>query len=139
MSATTIVLIAALVIGAVIGIYALLAPRRRAKERESVEAATPREDLRVDTAWNERTEADFGSLPEAARCDMIFAVSALDDDRSAQLLEHALADPSETVALAAARALKERGRSDAVDEYLARNPGERTERIAHTLSLLAPP
>ncbi|HKE35967.1 MAG TPA: hypothetical protein VKB39_00955 [Candidatus Baltobacteraceae bacterium] len=137
MSALTIVIVA-LVVGALIGIFALLAPRRSAKERERVETK-PREDLRVDTAWNDATEADFGSLPEAARCDMIFAVSALDDDRSAQLLEHALDDPSETVALAAARALKERGRSDAVDEYLARNPGERAERIAHTLSLLAPP
>lgn len=137
MSAITIV-VAALVIGALIGIFALLAPRRRVTERERVEAK-PREDIHVDTAWNQGTEADFGSLPEAARCDMIFAVSALDDERSAQLLEHALGDPSETVALAAARALKERGRSDAVDEYLAAHPGERADRIAHTLSLLAPP
>ena len=136
MGPVAIALIAAFVIGAAIGIYALLAPRRKA-ERESVEA--PRKELQVDTAWNAQTEAEFGSLPEAARCDMIFAVSALDDDRSAQLLEHALDDPSETVALAAARALKERGRSDAVDDYLARHPGERAERIAHTLSLLAPP
>lgn len=136
MGAITIALLVAFVIGAAVGIYALVAPRRNA-EPERVEAR--RADLQVETAFNESTAAEFGSLPEAARCDMIFAVSALDDDRSAQLLEHALSDPSETVALAAARALKERGRSDAVDEYLACHPGERAERIAHTLSLLAPP
>lgn len=136
MNAIAIALVLAFVIGAALGIYALFAPRRRAVH-EHVEA--PRNDMSVDTAWNEATAADFGSLPEAARCDMIFAVSALDDERSAQLLEHALSDPSETVALAAARALKERGRSDEVDAYLARHPGERAERIASTLSLLAPP
>lgn len=136
MGPVAIALIAAFAIGVVLGIYALFAPRRKA-ERESVEAA--RKDLRVDTGFNETTEIEFGSLPEAARCDMIFAASSLDDERSAHLLEHALNDPSETVALAAARALKERGHSDAVDAYLARNPGERAERIAHTLSLLAPP
>jgi HEAT repeat protein len=136
MGPVAIALIVAFVIGAAVGVYALLAPRRKA-EHETVEAQ--RQELRVDTAWNATTAAEFGSLPEAARCDMIFAVSALDDERSSQLLEHALDDPSETVALAAARALKERGRSDAVDAYLARNPGDRAERIAHTLSLLAPP
>ena len=136
MSPIAIALIVAFVIGAAVGVYALLAPRRKT-ERERVEES--RNGLSVDTAWNEATAAEFGSLPEAARCDMIFAVSALDDDRSAELLEHALNDPSETVALAAARALKERGRSDAVDAYLARHPGERADRIAHTLSLLAPP
>ena len=137
MSAIAIVLIVAFAIGAALGIYALVAPRKARVERERTEP--PREDLHVDTRFNAATQAEFGSLSEAARCDMIFAVSALDDERSAQLLEHALDDPSETVALAAARALKERGRSEAVDAYLARHPGERAERIAHTLSLLAPP
>lgn len=136
MGTIAIVLIAAFVIGAAIGIYALVAPRR-SKERQPVQVLP--KDLRVDTGFNEATQAEFGSLSESARCDMIFAVSALDDERSALLLEHALNDPSETVALAAARALKERGRSAAVDEYLARHPGERAERIARTLSLLAPP
>ncbi len=136
MGPIAIALIVAFAIGAVLGIYALLAPRRNA-EKAPVEV--PRQDLRVDTAWNAATQAEFDSLPEAARCDMIFAVSALEDERSAQLLEHALSDPSEAVALAAARALKERGSSETVDAYLARHPGERAERIAHTLSLLAPP
>jgi hypothetical protein len=137
MSAIAIALIVAFAIGAALGIYALVAPRKARVERELAE--TPREDVHVDTGFNTATAAEFDSLLEAARCDMIFGVSALDDERSAQLLEHALDDPSETVALAAARALKERGRSDAVDAYLARHPGERAERIAHTLSLLAPP
>ena len=138
MSAIAIALIVAFGIGAALGIYALVAPRKARVERERAEPPA-REDVRVDTGFNTATAAEFDSLPEAGRCDMIFAVSALDDDRSAQLLEHALDDPSETVALAAARALKERGRSDAVDAHLARHPGERAERIAHTLSLLAPP
>lgn len=136
MGPIAIALIVAFAIGAALGVYALFAPRRNA-ERAPVEV--PRTDLRVDTAFNAATQAEFDSLPEAARCDMIFAVSALEDDRSAQLLEHALDDSSETVALAAARALKERGRSDTVDAYLGRHPGERAERIARTLSLLAPP
>jgi hypothetical protein len=137
MGAITIALLVAFVIGAVLGVYALLAPRRNA-EPQPVEA--PRPELHVETAvWGEAAAAEFDALAEPARCDMIFAVSALDDQRSAQLLEHALDDTSETVALAAARALRERGRTDAVDEYLARHPGQRADRIAHTLSLLAPP
>ena len=136
MGPIAIALIVAFVLGAAVGLYALFAPRRKA-EHEAVEAARP--ELRADTAWNATTAAEFGSLSEAARCDMIFAVATLDDERSLQLLEHAMDDSSETVALAAARALKERGQSDAVDAYLASHPGERAERIAHTLSLLAPP
>ena len=136
MGPIAIALILAFAIGAALGIYALLAPRRNA-QRALVEV--PRQDLSVDTAWNAATQAEFDSLPEAARCDMIFAVSALEDERSAQLLEHALSDSSETVALAAARGLRERGCSETVDAYLARHPGERAERITRTLSLLAPP
>jgi len=106
MGPIAIALIVAFILGAAVGLYALFAPRRKA-EHEAVEA--PRPELRADTAWNASTAAEFGSLPEAARCDMIFAVATLDDERSLQLLEHAMEDPSETVALAAARALKERG------------------------------
>jgi hypothetical protein len=136
MNAIAIALIVAFAIGVVLGAYALLAPRRRAQHEP---AETPRNERHVETSWNEANAAEFDSLAEAARCDMIFAVTTLDDERSAQLLVHALDDPSETVALAAARGLKERGLSDAVDEYLGRHPGERAERIAHTLALLAPP
>ena len=41
---------------------------------------------------------------------MIFAVAALDDDASQHLLEHALGDPAEAVATAAAHALITHGR-----------------------------
>jgi hypothetical protein len=84
------------------------------------------------------TVSAFATLAEPSRCDMIFAASALDDDGSARLLRFALDDPSETVTLAAARALVGRGLARAVDEYVARHPGERTERISRALSLVAP-
>jgi hypothetical protein len=135
MDPVVVALIVVFVIGAAVGVYAFLSPRRRA-ERER--AAAPRPEVRVDTSWSEATAAEFSTLSEAARCDMIFAVTALDDERSVRLLRHALADPSEAVALAAARALSERGLAASVDEYLARHPGERADRIARTLALLVP-
>jgi hypothetical protein len=82
--------------------------------------------------------SEFAALPEPARCDMIFAAAALDGDDSATLLRFALDDPSEAVALAAARALLGRGNAQAVDEYLERHPGDRTERISRVLSLVNP-
>lgn len=134
MSPVVVALVVVIIVGGAIAIYAFLAPRRRAQ----VQTAEERPDERVQTGWNDTTALEFSTLPETARCDMIFAVTSLDDDRSAKLLRHALDDPSETVALAAARALSERGLGAAVDEYLARHPGERAERIAQTLSLLTP-
>jgi hypothetical protein len=128
-------LLVVLVLGAGVALYAFLAPRRRAQRQTSAPERSP---LQVETEWNDATAQEFATLTEPARCDMIFAVAALDDRRSAQLLEFALGDPSEAVAVAAARALTARGRSGAVDAYLERHPGERAERIAHTLALLAP-
>jgi hypothetical protein len=135
MGPVVIALIVVFAIGAAVAIYAFVAPRRRA-ETQPVE--NERKDLSVQTAWSDTAAIDFNSLTEAARCDMIFAVTSLDDDRSASLLVHALDDPSETVALAAARALSERGLGASVEAYLARHPGERTERLSRTLDLFAP-
>jgi hypothetical protein len=70
---------------------------------------------------------------------MVFAVAALDDDRSQRLLEHALNDPAEAVALAAAHVLISSGRQSVVHTFLAENPGRRADRIAQTLSLLDSP
>lgn len=67
---------------------------------------------------------------------MIFAVAALDDDASQHLLEHALGDPAEAVATAAAHALITHGHASVVEGFLAAHPGERADRIAATLALL---
>jgi len=80
---------------------------------------------------------ELGALSEAERCDFVFAVAALDDEASREILQRALDDPSEPVALAAACTLKRTGRSSTVDRFLASRPGERARRIRETLELLA--
>ena len=134
-----LVVVLALVGIAIVG-YAMFAPRRRASEKVPVRVAEAvvREPLRTDTQWTHAAGEEFSGLAESARCDMVFAVAALDDDRSQQLLEHALDDPSEAVGLAAAHVLAGRGQTAVVERYLAGHPGERAERIAHALALLAP-
>jgi len=122
------------VLGAALGLYAFFAPRRKASRL----VAAPPEPLQTQTGWTNAAGAEFSGLPESARCDMIFAVAALDDDRSRQLLEHALGDPSEAVALAAAHALATRSCTAVVDRYLDAHPGARSQRIAETLALLRP-
>ncbi|MBV8118214.1 MAG: hypothetical protein JOZ01_09560 [Candidatus Eremiobacteraeota bacterium] len=86
--------------------------------------------------WTAQAGEEFASLPEAARCDLVFALSDLDDDRAQRVLVQALNDPSETVALAAAHALKRRGCADVVQRYAADHPGERAQRMLDTLALL---
>jgi len=83
------------------------------------------------------TASEFAALPEPARCDMIFAAASLEDEDSAKLLQFALDDPSEAVTLAAARGLLGRGLAQSVDDYLQRHPGDRTERISRTLTLIS--
>jgi hypothetical protein len=126
------ILIAVLILGALIGAYAIFAPRRKAEHVHESRSAP----LSAPTGWTSAAGDDFAGLSESARCDMIFAVAALDDDASVSLLEHALADPAEPVALAAAHALASHGRTGAVESFLAANPGERADRIAATLALL---
>jgi hypothetical protein len=87
-------------------------------------------------AWAGMAGSEFASLDDAARCDLIFAVAALDDERSLGLLHEALDDPCESVALAAAHALDRQGRRNALESYLEAHPGERARRIASTLALL---
>jgi len=134
-SAITVALLVVLAIGVAVGVYALAAPRRR---RETMRGDGKRESLRFEAAWNDGTAAEFARLPEPERCEMIFAVASLEDERSARLLEYALGDPSEAVALAAARGLSERGLASTVDAYLENHPGKRADSIARTLALLAP-
>jgi hypothetical protein len=130
-----LIAIAAVVVlvgGAVLGLYAWIAPRRT-RETARVHAGA---QLQATTDWTNEAGAEFGGLSESARCDLVFAVAALEDDRSQHLLEHALSDPAEPVALAAAHALASHGRRGVVDSYLAEHPGERADRIAQALSLL---
>ena len=115
---------AAALVAAAIAVVAL----RNARRAQFVSAA----------GWTDAAGSEFSGLSESARCDLAFALGALDDARSQQLLERALDDPSEPVALAAAHALMRRGSRTRVDDYLAGHPGERTSRIATVLALLTP-
>jgi hypothetical protein len=134
----TIAIAVLFVVGVLLGGYALIAPRRRSRETfvpDDVESRS----LRATTDWANEAGQEFADLPEPARCELVFAVAALYDDRATHLLEFALCDPSETVALAAAHALAISGRASIVERVLADHPGERAERIAGTLSLLIEP
>lgn len=131
----TTAIILVIIVGALIGAYAFMAPRRA----ERVRAQQSGEPMRATTDWTNEAGDEFAGLSESARCDLIFAVAALEDERSQQLLEHALNDPSEAVALAAAHVLISSGRQSVVQTFLARNPGRRADRIAQTLSLLDSP
>jgi hypothetical protein len=126
------IVIGIIVVAALAAAYAIFAPRRtvqHVREPEHAMLATP-------TGFTDAAGDEFARLSESARCDMIFAAAGLDDDASRGLLEHALADPAEPVATAAAHALVTHGRSAAVERFLAANPGERADRIAATLALL---
>jgi len=135
MTALFIFLLVVLVVGAAIGAYALLAPRKV----ETGPVAQPErvvEPLRVSDGWTSEAGEEFAGLSEAARCDMVFAVADLDDERSRGLLVHALDDPSETVALAAGHALMNAGRTEEVKAYVSRHPGTRAQTLVETLALL---
>lgn len=120
-------------VGAAIGLYAWRAPRAVPVRSEPQRTIPP---FKPNLSWTAEAGEEFAGLSESARCDLIFAVSDLNDERSARLLEHALDDPSDAVALAAAHALARRGATDAVGEYARRHPGERADRILSTLALL---
>jgi hypothetical protein len=124
--------------GIALGIYAVVAPRPEVVEPtllDQVEAAP----THATTDWTNEAGQEFAGLSESARCDLVFAVAALEDERSTHLLEIALQDPSEAVSLAAAHVLAGSGRSSTVERFLAQHPGERAERIVSTLSLLVVP
>jgi hypothetical protein len=115
-----------------VGLYAWRAPRRVAEAKMARDGAP----LQATTAWTNEAGEEFAGLSEAARCDLIFAVAALEDERSQNLLEYALNDPAEPVSLAAAHALAGHGRRGLVDAYLSNHPGARADRIAQALALL---
>ncbi|HVS45077.1 MAG TPA: hypothetical protein VMS32_00220, partial [Verrucomicrobiae bacterium] len=82
---------------------------------------------------------DFDGLSDSARCDLVFAMAALDDERSRRLLEAALDDRSEAVAMAAAHALAIGGRLEVVRAYASRVPGPRSQQLLETVALLGNP
>ena len=135
MSIVVAIVVALFVFGAVLVAYALLAPRRAPEVVPVREAPAP---LQTTTDWTSEAGDEFAGLSESARCDLVFAVGTLDDERSRSLLEHALSDPAEAVALAAAHALESSGRGSIVEGFLKAHPGERADRIAATLALLRP-
>jgi hypothetical protein len=133
MSHLAILLLGFFALGAAIALYAWLAPQKR------VPPPTARPDpapWQATTDWTAQAGDEFLGLSEAARCDLVFAVSDLQDERSEQLLVHALDDPSDAVALAAAHSLAARGRVALVSEYAQTYPGQRAERLLDTLALL---
>ena len=131
------ILIVAFIVGAALGAYAIFAPKKVASA--DVSQAEPREldDATEGALWAHEAASEFAALSEAARCDMIFAVAAIDDERSHRLLVHALDDASNTVALAAAHALARAGRLDDVHSSAQAHDGPRSEELMQLLSLLA--
>ncbi len=127
-STTTTVAILALSLLALLGVVLALVFSRRNQERPNAAATQP---------WAEAAGAEFAALTEAERCDLVFALAAVDDEPSRTILERALGDPSEAVCLAAARALAKLGRNGALERYFNAHPGERTRRVANALELFA--
>lgn len=145
MSIVAVVLIVIFVAGIALGVYALRAPRVAVPTPAPPPVHPPAYDEETTgepetwtatTDWTQQAGDEFAGLSESARCDLVFAVADLHDERSQQLLLHALDDPSEAVVLAAAHALARRGQSDAVHQYAQTHPGERAERIVQTLALM---
>lgn len=128
-------------IGAALGLYAFMAPKKApvlvspvAPPPDRTGEGDPVDD---DVFWTNEAGSEFSGLSESARCDLIFAVAALDDETSVRLLVHALDDPSHTVALAAAHALARSGRLDEVRAYARGHDGPRSEELLQLLGLLA--
>ena len=121
----TIALVAAALLAIVL---ALLFTRRGRAQAPSLPAPA---------TWAQSAGEEFASLGDSERCDLVFALAAVDDEPSRSLLERALGDPSDAVCLAAARALAKIGRSEAVERYFRAHPGDRARRITRTLELFA--
>ncbi|HEV7180463.1 MAG TPA: hypothetical protein VGN11_11350 [Candidatus Baltobacteraceae bacterium] len=132
MTTITVILVLIVIAGVAIGIYAFVAPRRTDPEFQAPKARA----LHATTDWTNEAGDEFAGLSESARCDLVFAVAAFDDERSQRLLEAALDDPAESVCLAAAHVLASSGRRPMVEAYLARHPGPRANRLSETLALL---
>ena len=113
---------------AIVSAAAIATARARRPARVSAAAAP--------ASWTQGAGDEFETLSDAQRCDLVFAVAALDDDASLELLERALEDPSESVALAAARALRRRGENGALERYFSAHPGERARTLRVLVEIL---
>lgn len=133
MNAIVIALLIIAAVAACVGAYAWLSPERKAIEEP---IPPPNEPWQPNDAWTAQAGDEFATLSEAARCDLIFAVADLHDERADGLLEHALDDPSEAVVLAAAHVLGKRGASERVRAHVKHYPAERAKKIEDTLALL---
>ncbi len=133
MNTVVIILLAVVAVAVCVGAYAWFAPT---KEPVAEAMPPPIEPWTPDAGWTAEAGEEFATLSEAARCDLVFAVADLQDERADGLLLHALDDPSEPVALAAAHVLERRGAADRVREHVNRYPGKRARWIAETLALL---
>ena len=133
MNSVVIVLLAVIAVAVCAGAYMWFS---QTKEPIEETIPPPLEPWTPDAGWTSEAGEEFATLSESARCDLIFAVADLQDERADGLLVHALDDPSEPVALAAAHVLERRGAADRVREHVNRYPGKRARRIAETLALL---
>lgn len=86
--------------------------------------------------WLAPVGEEFTTLSEAERCDLIFAVAALEDESSERLLAQALGDPSEGVALAAAHALARRGGLETLERHLTQCASERARSLRLLVEIL---
>jgi len=112
----------------VVAIASVMVLRRR---RTDVYALPP-----PAATWVTPVGEDFGTLSEAERCDLIFAIAALEDDTSEALLARALGDASEGVALAAAHALARRGGVETLERHLTHCASERARSLRLLVEIL---
>jgi len=121
-----------LLVGGIVLIAYVLLARRRTRVHGALALADPAER----PTWTRQAGEGLGELSESARCDLVFAVGELDDDRSRRMLVHALADPSSAVSLAAAHALARQGHIDQVQAYAASARAERSKELLELLALI---
>lgn len=137
MSTLVIVLLAAFAVGLAGLAYAAFAPKRVPEEALAA-APAPATPAGVTGAssWTDSALREFDALGDAARCDFVFAVGALPDERTRRILLHALDDRSEAVALAAAHVLARAGALDDVRRAVAHQDPARREALMQLLSVI---
>ncbi|MGR4063869.1 MAG: hypothetical protein ACLQPV_00300 [Vulcanimicrobiaceae bacterium] len=128
------VALVALLAGGLLAVYWFVLGRKDKTATVSAPAA-PVADEDLDEELEDR-EA-FEALGEGARCDAAFEAAAHEDAASTRLLERALDDPVEAVALAAAHSLVSSGRGEVLDRYVKLHPGARAQRVASMTQLLS--
>ncbi len=79
---------------------------------------------------------EFAALDEQERCDLVFAMGAINEESSNDLLLRALGDPSQTVALAAAHALARNGRQAEVKRRLEAEERRGSKDLMRLLGLM---